>query len=170
VTNYGPSLSSNVMVVDTFPLAPGVTLVSSNTATGSISNYVGTLVWNVGNLVTNTGGTLTLNFLANTAGVYTNAATVSALTTDPNPDDGSIMVIATVGASAPPAIVPLLTLGGIHGFKLSITNDSGDSIIIQASTNLITWLPIYTNIAPFTYTNFDTTNFPHEFYRAVVGP
>lgn len=168
VTNYGPSLSSNVFVTDTLP-GPGVILVSSNTSLGSITNFGSTLVWAPGNLAVNAGGALNLTFQASSAGLYTNAATVSAFTTDPNPDDDSIMVIATVAPLPPPAISPLLTHNGSHALELSITNDSGDSVIIQASTNLLTWLPVWTNMAPFTFTNFDTTNYSKRFYRAVLG-
>ena len=169
VTNYGQALSSNVFVADTLPVAPGVTLISSNTALGSITNFGGNLIWNVGNLAAYSGGTLTLNFQVNNTGVYTNAATVSALTLDPNPDDDSITVIASAAVSTPPAIVPLLVPGPGHTFQLSITNDAGASIIIQGSTNLISWVPLCTNIAPFTFTNFDVTNYSQRFYRALVG-
>ncbi len=169
VTNYGPSLSSNVFVADTLPLAPGITLVSSNLTLGSVTNYGSSLIWNLGNLAVNAGGTLTLNFLANTAGVYTNAATVSAATTDPNPDDDSVGVIANVAITTPPVIVPHFTLGAGGGFQLTVTGVSV-STVVQASTNLVNWIPVYTNIPPFTYTNYDTTNYMRRFYRAVVGP
>ena len=78
VTNYGPSVSSNVFVSDSLPLAPGVTLVSSNSTLGSITNYGSTLIWNVGNLNINAGGSMTLNFLASSIGTFTNSATVGA--------------------------------------------------------------------------------------------
>jgi hypothetical protein len=183
VTNYGPSISSNLFVADTPPQAPGVTLVSSNTTLGSITSFGGTLVWNVTTnnvttnylgalntncLAVNAGGTLTLTFQANSTGVYTNSAAVSAATTDPNPDDASVMVIATVANTPAPGIVPRFAVGGGKSFQLSITNDAGDNIVISASTNLITWVPVFTNIAPFTFTNFDTTNYHSRFYRAMV--
>jgi hypothetical protein len=169
VTNYGPSLSSNVFVLDTLPDAPGVILVSSNTTQGSITNFGGALVWSLNNLAVNAGGSMTLNFLVSSNGVYTNSASVSAITTDPNPDDDSIAVVANVAPTLP-VIVPFVLTGSGGGFKLSVTNDAGATVVIQASTNLFTWLPIFTNVAPFSYTNFDTTNFPMRFYRAVVGP
>ena len=170
VTNYGPSLSSNVFVADSLPLAPGVTLVSSNRTIGSITNYGGSLIWSLGNLAVGSGGTMTLNFQVNLTGTYTNAATVSATTMDPNPDDDSVSVIASVAVTTPPVIAPRLILGGGGGFQLSVSNDVGANIIIQASTNLTSWIPVYTNFAPFTFTNFDTTNYQKRFYRAVVGP
>jgi subtilase family serine protease len=169
VTNYGQALSSNVFVTATLPMAPAVTVISSNTTVGLITNFGNTLIWNVGNLSVNSGATLSLNMQINNNGVYTNSATVSALTTDPNPDDDSVLVIATVAPTAPPILLPLLSTSGDHALSLSITNDSGSKIIIQASTNLTSWLPITTNISPFTFTTYDVTNYQQRFYRAVIG-
>ncbi len=170
VTNYGPSISSNVTVVDTLPLAPGLILVSSNSSIlgSTITMFGNKLTWNAGNLAVNAGGTLTLNMQVNNTGVYVNAATVNAATTDPNPDDDSIVVTANISVSTPPVLSPHLASGGSHGFQLTITNDAGANIIIQASTNLFNWVPVTTNLSPFTFTNFDTTNYQMRFYRAVV--
>jgi len=44
------------------------------------------------------------------------------------------------------------------------------STIIQASTDLVNWVNIYTNTPPFTFTDSMTTNFPCRFYRALLGP
>lgn len=169
VTNYGPSLSSNVFVADTLPVAPGVTLVSSSLTLGSITNYGDGLIWKMGNLPVGSGGTLTLNFQANAPGVYTNTATVNATTTDPNPDDDTVTVIAGVVVSTPPVIVPQFGLGSGGGFQLTVTGAAVPTVI-QASTNLISWVPVYTNTPPFTYTNSDTSSYLMRFYRAVVGP
>jgi hypothetical protein len=43
------------------------------------------------------------------------------------------------------------------------------STIIQASTNLVNWVNIYTNTPPFTFTNSMTETLPQYFYRAVLG-
>ena len=171
VTNYGPSDSTNVVVADIMPVPTGVSLLSSSSSlpSSSIAVFGTTLRWTIPALPNATGGTLTLNFLADQAGIYTNSATVSASTPDPNPDDNSVSVVVTVAVSTPPVITPLLTLGG-GGFQLSVTNDPGATIIIQASTNLVNWVPVFTNVAPFTFTNFDMTTYSKRFYRAVVGP
>ena len=167
VTNYGPSLATNVMVVDTLPVAPDVILVSATPTVGSVSSYTGALVWSLGNLAVNASATLTLNFAVsnNITGIYTNSATVSATTPDPNPDDASALVIATV-PSTPPSLVPSLVPGGKGEFHLSVSNNVGSTYIIEASTNMVAWLPLYTNVSPFIFTNFDVTNFPERFYRA----
>jgi hypothetical protein len=124
----------------------------------------------VGTLTTNAGASLTLSFTNGAAGtIYTNSAGVASdYTSDPNPDDDTIA--ATVVYQ--PVIVPNLaafsyTRSG--GFQFSITNSPGQSVIIQASTNLVNWIPVYTNVEPFTYANTNTTSFPMRFYRAVTG-
>lgn len=172
VMNYGPSSSTNVFVSDKLPLSPGVVLVSSNSsiATSSIDIVGDTLTWNVGNLSVNGGGTLALTFRANSTGIYTNGATVFATTSDPNPDDDSVGAAITVAVAAPPAITSSFALSSGKGLQLSITNDPGATIIIQASTNLVNWVSVSTNVAPFTVTNFDSTNFQERFYRAVSTP
>jgi hypothetical protein len=173
VTNYGPSSSTNVVVTDKLPVPPGVTgvtLVSSNSSIlgSSITAFGPTLTWNVGNLAVNAGGTLTLKFLANATGIYTNGATVIASTQDPNTDDNSVGVIANVIVTTPPVITPQFAFGG-GGFQLAVSGAAA-STVIQASTNLVNWIPVYTNIPPFTFTNDDTTSYQLRFYRAVVGP
>jgi hypothetical protein len=161
-----------VFVSNKLPLSLGVSLVSSSSSiAGATINQVGsTLTWNVGNLATNAGGTLSLTFMANALGTYTNGATVYASTVDPNPDDDSVGASITVVPSEPPALsfgfAPLP--GGGTALQLSVTNDVGLNIIVQASTNLVNWIPISTNVAPFTLTNLESTNFPERFYRAVT--
>jgi len=145
-------------------------LVSSNSSIlgSSITAFGPTLTWNVGNLAVNAGGTLTLKFLANATGIYTNGATVIASTQDPNTDDNSVGVIANVIVTTPPVITPQFAFGG-GGFQLAVSGAAA-STVIQASTNLVNWIPVYTNIPPFTFTNDDTTSYQLRFYRAVVGP
>ena len=54
-------------------------------------------------------------------------------------------------------------------FRLTITSPSY-STIIQASTNLVNWVPVYTNMPPFTFTDSNVSSYPYRFYRAVLGP
>jgi uncharacterized repeat protein (TIGR01451 family) len=171
VTNYGPSSSTNVYVTDTLP-APdsGTTLISSNPTAGSVQVVGDTLTWTIGNLVTNAGAGLTLNFYATTVGSFTNSAQVYSDTTDPNPDDNSgaatLLVSSVVTA---PQLTPHVSVTS-GGFQLSVAGSSGQSVVIQASTNLVNWIPIATNVVPFNFTNLDSTNYPQRFYRALIGP
>jgi uncharacterized repeat protein (TIGR01451 family) len=168
VTNYGPSTSSNAVVVDTLP--SDFTLVATNSTQGSVSRAGSMVTWNVGNILTNAGAQLTLTSQANAAGVnLINSASASADTSDPYTDDNSAFAYVNVGVVVPPQLS-----GGVFGangiFQLSIGGSSVPTII-QASTNLASgnWLNIYTSTPPFIFTNFDSTNYPTRFYRAVTA-
>ena len=56
---------------------------------------------------------------------------------------------------------------------LVIRNPAGVTLVIQASSDLVSWIPLatLTNSAPL-LTNIDTfaVNFPRRFYRAVLYP
>jgi uncharacterized repeat protein (TIGR01451 family) len=160
VTNYGPSTSSNVLVSDTLPL--NVSLVSYNAGQGSVIRNGQLLVWDVGTLVTNTGSQLVVTVRPNSSGNILNYATVSATTPDANPSDDFASVLVSVTVPNPPQLTPSFT-AATGAFQLSVTNSPGQSVVIQASTNLISWIPIYTNTVPFTFTNFDSTNYPARF-------
>jgi hypothetical protein len=53
-------------------------------------------------------------------------------------------------------------------FQFSITSQSGQTNVIQASTNLVNWVPIVTNVGPFNYTNTAVSGYPYRFYRVLI--
>ncbi|HEX4263993.1 MAG TPA: chitobiase/beta-hexosaminidase C-terminal domain-containing protein [Verrucomicrobiae bacterium] len=56
-------------------------------------------------------------------------------------------------------------------FDLSFAGVTGSNYVLQASTNLLDWTPIKTNIAPansFILTDPGATNFPRRFYRVLL--
>jgi hypothetical protein len=56
-------------------------------------------------------------------------------------------------------------------FHFRLIGTSGQSYILQASTNLSAWTPLQTNSATFyDFTDTNAVNFPRRFYRAVLGP
>jgi uncharacterized repeat protein (TIGR01451 family) len=173
VTNYGPSTSSNAMVSITLP--SGVTLVSTGTTQGSVSTGGFGLTWNVGTLATNAGAQLTLTLQPDSVGTFTVAALVSAATPDPDEDDAFASATVTVGLTAPPQLSGNL-VGAGGAFQFTLTGQSGQEYIIQATTNLVTgpWVPIFTNPPPFTspfvFTDPNSASYPFRFYRAVTGP
>jgi hypothetical protein len=55
-------------------------------------------------------------------------------------------------------------------FALTVSSSSGQECIIQASTNLVDWVPVWTNTPPFTYTDINAGQFSQRFYRPVPAP
>jgi hypothetical protein len=58
-----------------------------------------------------------------------------------------------------------LTVGGV----LFPSGVASSNVIIQGSTNLTSWINLFTNTPPFSYTNTDYTNYPYRFFRARQG-
>jgi uncharacterized repeat protein (TIGR01451 family) len=170
VTNYGPSASTNVQVSDSMP--SGFTLDPSSSSTvGSITRSGSTVIWNIDVLATNAGGRATLTMQAHNAGNFFNSAIVRATTPDLNPDDDFASTNITVGVVTPPLLsVVVVNTNGM--FQFTITNSGANQTnVIQASTNLVNWIPIFTNVGSFTFTNAIDPNYPFRFYRDYIpGP
>jgi hypothetical protein len=58
--------------------------------------------------------------------------------------------------------------GASSSIQFTVSSDSAATNILEISTNLVTWIPIHTNIGSFTFTNRDASNYPVQFYRVVV--
>jgi hypothetical protein len=107
---------------------------------------------------------------AHNAGYFNNSAIVSATTPDPNPDDDFASTNITVVVGTPPHIsgVVMNTNGT---FQLTINSQPGQTNVVQASTNLVNWVPIRTNVGSFIFTDPNSTNYPYRFYRDFIpGP
>jgi hypothetical protein len=79
---------------------------------------------------------------------------------------------STVNLAVPPAASA--TLGsatyanGRYAFVVS--GASGYKYVVQASTDLVNWVSIQTNSAPFTFVDTDVGQFSRQFYRSVFNP
>jgi hypothetical protein len=51
-------------------------------------------------------------------------------------------------------------------FRFSVAGVTGYSYAIEASANLVNWVALQTNTAPFTFMLTNTGSFPQQFYRA----
>jgi uncharacterized repeat protein (TIGR01451 family) len=174
VTNYGPSaLSTNVVVTDTLPSSdpPDFAVVSSSPTLGSVDQSG--LIWTVGTLTNiDAGAQLTLTLRANAIGNFLNFASVNSDTPDPNPADSTASTSVSVVSSTPPQLSASLS-GTPGSFQFTVTGQSGQEYIIQASTNLVNWVDVYTNpdyTAPFNFVDPNETNYTSRFYRVVTGP
>jgi hypothetical protein len=74
---------------------------------------------------------------------------------------------AVVFSAAQPQLgsVSLLS-GGV--VQLGVKGLSGQTYIIEASTNLVIWAPIYTNGGSFMFTDPNAPNYNRRFYRAAM--
>jgi hypothetical protein len=52
---------------------------------------------------------------------------------------------------------------------LTLTGPPGNTLVLQASTNLISWVNLQTNTPPFSFTDTQAPNYPVRFYRKVLA-
>jgi hypothetical protein len=55
-------------------------------------------------------------------------------------------------------------------FQINPPADPDLTNIIEASTNLVNWIPIYTNVGPAPFIDLQATNYPYRFYRTHTLP
>ena len=85
----------------------------------------------------------------------------------------SFVITVATNAPTPPTLHVLPTQPGFatNGFRFTFTTSSNAAWRIDASTNLLNWHPVSTNIADtngtLQFTDLLATNFLHRFYRAV---
>jgi hypothetical protein len=77
--------------------------------------------------------------------------------------------ISLAGSPTPP---PTLTISVTNGVRLAFNTVSNATWRIDASTNLLNWLPLLTNTAgpsgTIQFIDLLATNYPRRFYRAVL--
>ena len=102
---------------------------------------------------------------------------------------GAVAQLAWTSPSTAPAIIPQTQLypytivtpvlmvspnsSTNGGFQLQVTSVAGQSYLFQASTDLVHWVSLSTNVAPSNITVLvdpNVANFPVRFYRAVELP
>jgi hypothetical protein len=72
------------------------------------------------------------------------------------------------GSTQPPLLTNVRVQNG--QFQLTINGVPGQTIVLQASTNLIQWTPVRTNVlSTASVTNSDSVTFPNRYYRAVLA-
>ena len=73
------------------------------------------------------------------------------------------------GFLATPVPAFSLTATTVEGqLELSVSGPSAPAIV-QASTNMVNWVSVFTNTLPFTFTDSAVTTFPSRFYRARIS-
>lgn len=74
----------------------------------------------------------------------------------------------------PPLLLTPIPPTGGSPFRLQLSGDPNRTYVIQVTTNLMSWSPIFTNLTgasgTFEFTDNQSTNAPQRFYRAVSSP
>ena len=118
--------------------------------------------FNGANLASATNAALTLSGITtNQAGTYSVAVSNVAGSTN---STASLVVYPTAVSS----LASAAHAGG--QFALTVTGVSGYQYVVQASTNMINWVPLQTNTAPFTFVDTNASQFNRRFYRSVSLP
>jgi hypothetical protein len=52
-------------------------------------------------------------------------------------------------------------------FSFAVNGNAGSEFIVEASTNLVDWVPLQTNEAPFTFVDANASHFGQRFYIAI---
>ena len=147
VTNYVTLLPTN----DT----PMFSLVSPPTAFTNLN-------------LNSTNGVLTWTNTASAA-PSTNNITVTVSDNNSPPLGATNSFTVIIKLPNPPQLTS--STSAANGFQFTLNTISNTTWRIDASTNLSTWLPIFTNLAgtggTLQFTDLLATNFPHRFYRAV---
>ncbi len=118
--------------------------------------------YNGTNLPASVGSVLTLNNVTvNQSGAY--SVTVS----DSNGSNSSTALL-TVYDTAAATLVSAAHAGG--QYALIVEGVPGYQYVVQASTNMVNWVPVQTNTAPFTFVDANASHFSQRFYRSVYTP
>ncbi len=141
ITNLGPSTASNVVAVDNLPAS--VTFVSASS--GGTLGGGNVVTWPATTLAANMVTNFTVTVTAPPSGMFTNTASASSPTGDPNPTNnvgtnGSAQVTTTVGVLADVAVTvsgPATVLAGAtYTYVVNVTNfgPSGATNVLATNT------------------------------------
>ena len=79
--------------------------------------------------------------------------------------------VSAVPASTEIAVTLTPVLASPAGqFSFTISGGYGYQYVVQASTNLMNWINLQTNMAPFNFVDSNAGQFSHRFYRTVYIP
>jgi len=168
ITNFGPDTATGVALVLTNSLPGGVQFVSASLSQGNfISTGGGQGTCNLGSLAAGGSANVIIVTVPSVAGSLTNGVNVAGSEEDLNPANNWAQAATTV---YPP--VPASLSGAISGgyFQLTVNGQPNALYVIQASTNLTSWVSLSTTSSAtgtFTFTDTTTPAPQQRFYRTL---
>ena len=115
-------------------------------------------------------GTATLSVTVNN-GARSNNVITRSFTVTIVPRGASTNLVAsipeTTGTTNTTAAI-LTAAAQVGGqFALTVAGAAGHQYVVEASTDLVNWVPVQTNTAPFTFVDTAAGQFNQRFYRSV---
>ncbi len=139
VDNNGPDASIGITLTDTLP--PGSTFVGAATTQGSCGAPVaGVLTCSLGNLAFLANATVTVQVILPTAGVWTNTASATATTIDPNTANNLNIAEDTTAQNASDMAVTVVdapdpvTAGAAYNYAVTVRNNGPAAAASQTVT------------------------------------
>lgn len=166
VSNLGPASASGVLVTHVLPL--GAIFVSASSSQGTVTGpAAGSLNADLGTLALGANARVSIAEVPSLAGTMFNSATATANETDLNPVNNSAQFNVSVIS---PTVARLSAILNNSQIEITVTAEPNLSYILQGSTNLVSWVPLTTNIAiggTFKYIDPNSQTFKARYYRAV---
>jgi len=164
IANFGPDTATGVVLTNTLPA--GVQFVSALLSQGNvISTGGGRVTCNLGSLAAGGSAKVSIVTLPSLGGSLLNSVNVAGSEEDLNPANNSAQ--ATTTATVTASVIGSFSAGY---FQLTVTGQPNVAYVIQASTNLTSWVPLSTNTSTTgTFTFIDTTTPAPQvrFYRTL---
>jgi uncharacterized repeat protein (TIGR01451 family) len=166
IANVGPDTATGVVLTNTMP--SGVQFVSASLSQGNLtSTGGGQVICSLGSLAAGASANVIIVTMPSLGGSILNSVNVAANEEDLIPANNSAQATTTV-------TVPATLSGSFSGgyFQLTVTGESNAKYVVQASTNLTSWVSLSTNTsATGTFTFIDTTTpAPQQRYYRTFRP
>jgi uncharacterized delta-60 repeat protein/uncharacterized repeat protein (TIGR01451 family) len=155
ITNYGPSVASNILVTD---ILPAGALWVANTPFQGPPGTNGIVSWSIASLALGASTNLFLTVQPIVVGLLTNSATVSAATSDLNAEDDTASVVTLVTSPTADLVLGLtggpdpLFLGGNLTYSISITNLGPGTAPVVTLTDTLPPSVLFVSASPAGYT------------------
>ena len=162
---FAVSSALSTSVPTNYNLVAGQTVTLNATVSGGFDSSASTYKWqfNSVDLPAVDTATLTLeNMNTNQSGAYTVTVSNGGATAISSP--ATLTVYPTAAAR----------LAGVPSsgkqFNLTVSGVPGYQYVVEASTNMVNWIPIQTNASPFLFIDLDAGKFKQRFYRSIYVP
>jgi len=94
---------------------------------------------------------------------YFAATAFDALGNESDFSNETAVTASATSGTLPVTLTPATLAGGQFGFAVS--GVLGRTYVVQASTDLVHWVPVQTNTAPFNFVDVNTASYSKRFYR-----